>query len=601
MTSTASNPLKLKSTTEKILIDCLLIVLVIFIPYHQVAQHTFTDYDDNGYLFQNIHVSHGLTWDGVVWAFTSTEYANWHPLTWISHLIDCELFGKHPGGYLLMNVAWHMLAACLGYLAFLRCTKSRIFALTVALIFALHPVNVENVAWASERKSLLNAVFWFAALIAYLDFIEKRSFKAYGLTAIFFILSLMSKAMSVTLPFTLALIHCLYLVYHPEPPRASPAGLPTFLWPVLRPILPLLVVSIYFSAVTASAQSMAMPPDFPLAARLINSLHSYECYLLMFFHPTELAVFYPLNFDDQMGIRTAVPALLILIALSSAVLLLVRKKPQLLIGWCWFLGTMVPAIGLVQVGEQSHADRYLYIPMLGLAFIFPVLFEMLGSRVTWFRNIAITFSLAVLGVSMELATQIQVSYWSDGVTLCLHSLDVTGFCLNPVLGLCRTYNRTGRFDEFFTFVDSSIVLAKSPFDKAVMATMKANVLYNTGKYQSAMETAERQLDWDFTNKINYAIVALSSYKLGKLDKAAKYLAQAKAATAPSNQSGLLIFPFQSQLDSLELDLKMKVPPRNGQKKAEAKVKRLFYSRELDPENATTIIRTTLASTSLFET
>lgn len=371
-------PLKHKLPTEKTLIDCLLITLAIFIPYHQVAQHTFVDYDDDAYIFLNNHINHGMTWDNVIWAFTNVDLANWHPLTWISHLIDRELFGTHPGGYLLMNVAWHTLAACLCYFVFLKCTKSRVFAITVALIFALHPVNVENVAWASERKSLLNAVFWFAALLSYLDFIETRSFKGYGWTVIFFILSLFCKAMSVTLPCSLVLIHYLYLVYHPCKAGASEPNRATWRQVILPP-MPLLLLSFYFSVITSSAQSVAMVVDTPLASRVVNSVLSYERYLVMFFHPTDLAFFYPLNFDLNPDFRSAVPALLVLVTLSVSALLLMRRKPQLLIGWCWFLGTLVPVIGLVQAGGQSHADRYLYIPMLGLAIILPTLFEILNT------------------------------------------------------------------------------------------------------------------------------------------------------------------------------------------------------------------------------
>ena len=225
-----------------------------------------------------------------------------------------------------------------------------------------------------------------------------------------------------------------------------------------------------------------------------------------------------------------------------------------MIGWCWFLGTMVPVIGLKQV---SHADRYLYIPMLGLAFVFPVLFEMLGSLGTWIKNIVTGVSLAVLSVAMIMATQIQVSYWQDGVTLCRHSLDVSGYSFIPALSLCLTYNRTERYDEFLTFIDRPIALEKNLFNKAMLVTMKANVLYNDGKYQAAVETAQSAIEWGFTNKTKYAILALSSYKLGHPEIAAQYLAKAKAAPEPSSGTSLLSLPLTQNLDWLELRLKEK--------------------------------------------
>jgi hypothetical protein len=268
-----------------------------------------------------------------------------------------------------------------------------------------------------------------------------------------------------------------------------------------------------------------------------------------------LAFYYPLHFEDTLTFRSAVPALFLLLALTSAALLLVRKLPQLLIGWCWFLGTLVPVIGLVQVGGQSHADRYLYIPMLGLAFVFPVLFERLGTLGIWAKNIVIGLSLTVLGVSMVLATQIQVAYWKDGVTLCLHSLDVTGYCFNPVLSLSQTYTRTGRFQEYFTFINATITAEKNPFVKSILATMKSNVLYTMGRYKAAMDTAQNAISWGYPNKASYALVALSSYELGQPDKAAQFLAIAKAAPMPSNVKSMLSFPLDQKLDWLELKLK----------------------------------------------
>lgn len=558
-----SLPLKLTPVAGKKLLDCLLIVLAIFIPYHQVAQHTFVDFDDDAYLFLNQHVIQGLTWESIVWAFTDNHCSNWHPLTWISHLIDRELFNEHPGGYLLMNVAWHMLAACLVYLAFFKCTQRRIFALTVALFFALHPVNVENVAWASERKSILNAVFWFAAIIAYLDFIAKKSFKAYGLTLIFFILSLFCKAMSVTLPCTLVLIHCLYFVYHADR-RSLPEMLRGEWKRIVGPILPLLVLSAYFSFVTTSVQSAILPVDhYLLAGRLINALVSYQRYLVMFFHPTDLAILYPLNMDDLRGFGSTAPAMLVLIVLSVAALLLVRRKPELLIGWCWFLGTLVPVIGLIQVGSQSHADRYLYIPMLGLAFLFPVLFELLGSLESWIRNTAIGSSLTVLGVSMMLATQHQVSFWKNGVTLCQHSLSVTGYYFHPAFSLCLTYERTGRTDELYALIDSALTAEKDAFKRKVFATLKAKKLFGSGNHQAVIEAARIVVDTGLADKTTYAFMALSSFELGQPDQAASYLAKAKAAPELKNTIGILGFPFESQLTLLEAKLTGSGPPESG--------------------------------------
>ncbi len=541
---------------------CLGLVLAIFIPYRQVAGHQFIEFDDNLYTFNNVHIIRGLCWDSICWAFTSTEIANWHPLTWISHLVDRELFGPYPGGYFLANVAWHALAACLCYVAFLKGTGSRVFAFTVALVFAVHPVNVENVAWASERKSILNAVFWFAAIIAYLSFLRTRSFRSYGLTIIFHLLSLLSKPMSVTLPGTLVLIHLLYLIYHPEGQETTPSRL-RYVQKILLPVLPLLALSLYFSVVTMSTQSLAMATaGYTLGHRLINVLLSYERYLAMFFHPTGLAPFYPLFFSD-LTFASAIPPLLLLAAISALVLALVRKKPQLLLGWCWFLGTMVPAIGLVQVGSQSHADRYLYIPMLGLAFVFPVLFEALASLPARARRIVIGGSLAVLSLSLVLATQIQVSYWQSGVTLFQHSLAITGDCVTSVIDLEAAYVRAGRFDEAIAFADLKIASAKNPANQGKLTAWKATVLYNLKKFKPAMETAEKALAYGNTESLTYMILAMSNHELGHLDKVPQYIAKARAAHKVMFPSGFIEGLFDAQMRQLENELQAEESKKNA--------------------------------------
>jgi len=540
---------------------CLGLVLAIFIPYHQVAGHRFIEFDDGVYTFYNTHIIKGLRWESVCWAFTNTDSANWHPLTWISHLVDRELFLSHPGAYLLENVAWHALASCLCYVAFHKVTGNRLFGFIVALIFAVHPANVENVAWASERKSLLNAAFWFCAMITYVDFLKTRSFRAYGFTAIAYMLSLLSKPMSVTLPCTLVLVHALYLVYHPD--QRDGASQPRqYLKRLLLPALPLFALAAYFGAVTLSAQSMAMPTGYPLQSRLINAVLSYERYLEMFFHPTGLAAFYPI-FVSDLTLRAAIPALLVLSAITAVVLLLIRKKPQLLIGWCWFLGTLVPVIGLVQVGSQSHADRYLYIPMLGLAFVFPVLFEALRSLSLSARRAVTAASLGVLGASMILATQIQVSYWKDGVTLFRHSLAVTGDCVTSVFNLVVAYGRTERFEEMVAYVDSEIAVAQNPLNKGKLAALKAMALYALKKHELAIASAKQAIEWGDTKGSAYWTMAASNYELGNLDESARCLVKAKAVHTPANETNLIEVQLDRSLTTLEALLKEKASAKEG--------------------------------------
>jgi len=550
MTAPAPKPLFSSNHHFDILI-CLGLVLAIVVPYHQVAGHRFIEFDDGLYTYYNTQIMRGLSWDSICWAFTNTEAANWHPLTWISLLVDRELFGPYPGGYLLENVAWHALASCLCYLAFFRTTKSRLFAFTVALILAVHPANVENVAWMSERKSLLNAVLWFCAIITYLDFIETRSWRAYGFTVIAHSLGLMCKSMSVTLPGTLVLIHVLWCVYQPDR-GGLPSSFRLFVKKIIAPVLPLAALSIYFAAVTISAQSVAIAgvAEFSLPGRLINTVLSYERYVFMFFHPTALAIFYPLLLSELTWGGVVVPAL-VLAAITVAVLMLVRRKPQLLLGWCWFLGTMLPVIGLVQVGSQSYADRYLYMPMVGLALVFPALFEELRaiSRPLW-RGIIAT-SLAAIGISLILATQIQVSYWRNGVTLFQHSLEVSGNCVTNVFTLAIAYHRAERYRDVVAFTDTEIAIATNPINVAKLYAIKASALYNLKEHTAAIASAQKALDLGNTDASTYMILAGANYDLGHFDKAAKSIAKARAALKTTYGSDYISQYLQALVGQLE--------------------------------------------------
>lgn len=561
MTVAPRKPLFSSGYQPDILI-CLGLVLAIFIPYRQVAGHSFVDFDDGLYTFQNTYIIKGLSWDSVCWAFSNTFAANWHPLTWISHLVDRELFGPHAGGYLLDKCGRHAIASCLCYVAFRKTTGDRLFGFIIALFFAVHPANVENVAWASERKSILDAVFWFCAIITYLDFIKTRSFRAYGVTAIAHLLGLMCKAMSVTLPFTLILIHILYLVYHPDR-RDSPLGVWPWVKKLLLPVVPLLLISLCFCVVTIWAQSIAMPPaEYPIGNRIINMLLSYESYLAMFFHPNRLAIFYPLFISD-LTFRATISAILVLCAISIVAILLARSAPQFLIGWCWFLGTMVPAVGLVQVGSQSHADRYLYIPMLGLAFLFPVLFDALRPvGISVWRTVTGT-SLAVLGVSMILATQIQVSYWKDSITLFSHSLTVTGDCVTSTINLGIGYVRSERYQEAIAFADSKIAVATNPVNKGRLAAIKGEALIKMEKHESAAEWAKKAVDWGDTDSFPLWILAMANYKLGKTDEAIRWLHMAQSAKKPVDKVNYVSVRADINMDILEKLLKSQNVKKDG--------------------------------------
>ena len=548
--------LKLQPTTEKILIDCLLISLAIFIPYSQVAQHRFIEFDDGLYTYQNTHIIRGLTWESIVWAFTNTDAANWHPLTWITHLIDRELFGPHAGGYLLMNVAWHTLAACSCYLAFFKCTKQRFFALTVAIIFAVHPANVENVAWTSERKSLLDAFFWFIGIIAYIEYLESRKLRFYGIVMITHLLGLMAKAMHVTFPCTLILLHLLHMVSTANGQTHTLRDYRTAIFASLKLVWPLLLISGYFSFVTASAQSLAMSSmeNHSVIGRSVNALQSYQKYILMFYNPGDLAPFYPLFFTEQQLARAIFPGILLCLV-TVLLLLLARKRPVPLLGWFWFLGTMVPVVGLVQVGSQSHADRYLYIPMLGLAFVFPELFGALHSWSIKKLNYFHTAWLAITAIALGAATYIQVGYWKDGVSLFQHSLRVTGDCMTSVNCLTCAYLRNGRTEDALRFLESKISIAKNPINIAKFYSLKSQAHLMLNQYENAIKSAHQSIAHGSNDAITYWTLANAYYKADKIDQSKEAFAITKKLLTAPNRTMLMDAQIQDGLIVMEAVLK----------------------------------------------
>lgn len=509
-------------------LTCLGLTLAIFVCYREVAGHRFVEFDDGIYTFQNTYIIRGLCWDSVCWAFTNFDAANWHPLTWISHLVDRELFGSSPGGYLLMNVFWHITASCACFVAFFKLTNSYSTALVVTIFFALHPANVENVAWTSERKSLLNAFFWFLAIWTYLRFKRTREFRDYGIVIIAHLLGLMCKAMSVTLPCTLILLELLQAQYR-EPGRSLHLDeLRNLVRRAIWQTLPLSLISIYFCVITASAQRIAMSSleVLPVMSRIVNALQSYERYLAMIFHPTRFAIFYPLFNSDINIVDGLIPSVLLII-ITLGVFFLARYRIDFVVGWLWFLGTMIPVIGIVQVGSQSHADRYVYIPILGVALWIPALIELIKSISQPARlYVGLGFS-AVAGLSLGLATYFQVRVWENGITLFRHSLAITGDCMTSVGSLTSSYLRQDRGEEAFQFISSKIALSKNPENKAKLIALKAHILLSQGKYRESLAAANESIELGSRTSQILWLASQCNFELGNLSQAKAFLKEAE--------------------------------------------------------------------------
>ena len=416
----------LTSTEEQRLLLSLLLVVATLALYYSVSSHPFLDYDDDIYVVYNPHVHAGLQWATVAWAFTSFDLSNWHPLTWLSHALDYQLFQLNPAGHHDANLLLHLLNVLLLFWVLVRATGYAGRSAMVAALFALHPINVESVAWVAERKNLLSMMFLLLALGAYRWYAREPRIGRYFVVALLFACGLMAKLQVITLPFVLLLWDYWPLGRMRAAVEDGPAGvapesaLPakSFSWLVLEK-LPLLALSVPSAVVTLIAQhesgAMSGPQWHPLPIRIANAIVAYVRYLGKAFWPSHLSVFYP-HPGSSLRAWQVLGALVLLLAITGFAVAERHRRRYLLMGWLWFLGTLVPMIGLVQVGVQAMADRYAYLPFVGL---FIMICWGVGDLVQQ-RQVPIAWqagaSVAVLLVLAVVAHR-QLSYWSDNVTL----------------------------------------------------------------------------------------------------------------------------------------------------------------------------------------
>jgi tetratricopeptide (TPR) repeat protein len=443
------------SLTE--LLGCLLLGAVILAVFWQVQHYQFVNYDDDVYVTENPQVRMGLGGESVVWAFTAVHAGYWIPLTWLSYMLDCEVYGLHPGGFHLTNVLLHLLNALLLYLVFRRMTGARWRSAFVAALFALHPLQVESVAWVTERKDVLSTLFWMLTLLAYLRYAENPRATRYLALLAAFSLGLMAKPMLVTLPFVLFLLD-FWPLHRLGPSARSPVTksresgrsvvpftpLSRLVWEKL----PLLALAATASVLAYFTQQMGGAlrslEGWPLNLRIANALVSYVSYLAKAIWPHRLAVFYP--YPEAIPLWQAAGAGFLLVAVSFLVIRARRPCPYLAVGWLWFLITLLPVIGLVQVGLQAMADRFTYVPIIGLAIIVawgvPDLLAPYRSRPT-----VLTVSAGIVLSVLAARSWVQVQYWRNSGVLFEHALQVTqrNYLAHNNLGAALFYQ--GKIEE----------------------------------------------------------------------------------------------------------------------------------------------------------
>ncbi len=399
---------------------CGLLVVAVAVVFGQTVGFGFVNYDDNDYVYDNADLTGGLSLGGISWALRSTDAHNWHPLTWISYLLDYELYGLQPWGYHLTNLILHAAAVVVLFLVLRRMTDDLWPSAFVAAVFAVHPLHVESVAWVAERKDVLSGLLFMLTLGTYAAYARRPfSLLRYLLVVVLFALGLMAKPMLVTVPLLLLLLD--YWPLGRMSPKA-PRGFATP-WRLVFEKTPLLALSAVSCVATVIAQADAVKPlqAMSLSSRMSNALVSYAAYVGQFFYPAGLAVFYP---PRRSGLPTwqVVAASLLLTGVCAAAVVCRRRCPYAFVGWFWFLGMLVPVIGLVQVGEQSMADRYTYLPEIGL--VIALAWGAKALLAAWPRRAWISgaISAAVVAALMGCAWH-QTSYWHDSETLWTHTLE----------------------------------------------------------------------------------------------------------------------------------------------------------------------------------
>ena len=495
-----------------------------FLIYAKSTGNDFVNIDDPSYVTENGHVITGLTLENVRWAFTSIEESNWHPLTWISHMADAQLYGVSPMGHHLTSVLLHMANAVLLFFFLSRATGALWRSAFVAALFAVHPLHVESVAWVSERKDVLSALFFLVTLSGYCWYAERPGPWRYAATLAAFAFGLMAKPMLVTVPCVLMLLD--YWPLGRYPARESFSRL-------LLEKVPFFMLSAISALLTVIAQkqggSVASMELLPLGARIANALQAYAAYIGKTLWPVRLVALYPM--PDQVSVWKVAGAALLLGAISTAVFRKGRRMPFLPVGWLWFLGTLVPVIGLVQVGGQAMADRYTYIPHIGLFILIVWCAAEAAGR--WHCPPALlgTVMAAVISV-LSAVTWTQISYWRNGIELFSHTLKYTrrNALAHYHMGVALT--ERGRLDEAAVHYSQALEIA--PGDASAHFGLGC-VFMRRGALDQAVSEFEKALQHDAGDaKVLYNLgnVLLD---LGRVDEAiTRYREALKLTTLDDN-------------------------------------------------------------------
>ncbi len=497
---------------------CLVLAVVSLAVFWQVTQHEFIDYDDPSYVTENSHVQAGLTVEGLKWAFTTSHVGNWHPLTWLSHMLDCQLFGLKPGWHHGMNLLFHIANTLLLFLVLRRMTKKLWPSAFVAALFALHPLHVESVAWVAERKDVLSTFFWMLTMGAYVYYVERPGYQRYLTVLVFFILGLMAKPMLVTLPFVLLLLDYWPLgrlqpkrfdaerttAIKPESirrkkrkaektipgniTRTGGSAEPVLQWSTIRPLIwekaPFFVFSAVSSVITFYVQqqagAMSSLKATPFDARVANAFVSYVSYIGKMIWPQNLAVFYP--HPGTFPLWQIIGAILLVLLVVFSIIWMAKRSPYLVVGWFWYLGTLIPVIGLVHVGKQAMADRYTYVPLIGLFIMIAWGIPDLIKKRPW-KKLFLSVSAAGILLILMYGSWLQLKYWQNSTSLFQHAIERTK---NNAVGhymMGIALSKRGKVEEGMYYYDTALRINPNDPDAH---NNRGVALFNLGRINEAV-------------------------------------------------------------------------------------------------------------------
>jgi tetratricopeptide (TPR) repeat protein len=570
---------------------CIGLVWITLAAYWSTGSFQFINFDDNVYVYDNGHVQSGLSWNGVQWAFSadSSKVGHWHPITWLSLMLDYKFFGLNPSGYHLMNLLFHILNTILLFLIFHRMTKALWQSAFVAALFAIHPLHVESVAWVTERKDVLSTFFWMLTMGAYVFYVEHKTFSRYFIILVLFTVGLMSKAMLVTLPFVLVLLD-----YWPL--NRFQAALSTSdsqgKWSGLRKVivekLPLFALTGVFTVIPylAAQKANAVLSSLPLDLRIENALRAYVIYIWKMIWPQDLAVFYP--YSAELPIWQILVAVITLTAITLFTLWMRKRLPFFIVGWLWYLGTLLPVIGIIQAGQQAYADRYTYIPLIGIFIMLCWTVPLLTRNLPYHRTL-IGIGGGIVLAACIVISQTQVNYWQDSDKLMTHALEVTqnNYVAQTSLGIVlmkkgQTAKAMSHFEEairinpLYAYAQNNLglLLSQQGRTDAALAHLNAAIRINpnyadaysnladlfrrTGRIEDALVNCRKAIEIDPYHADAYAILGAILARQGSITEATDYLTRAihlKPNLPEAHLILAILFMQQGKLDEAAAHLK----------------------------------------------